>query len=451
MPNTLVRPSSSCCSGERDRFVALTMSAMRPICVAWPVAVTTKVAEPRVTWVFWNTMSVRSPSAVSSPGTVERPWRTGALSPVRAASCTSSVADDTIRPSAGTRSPASTCTTSPGTRFVDSISSRRPDRRTRACGTWSCASASTLARAFSSWFEPITTLNVTRPSDEQPGRHLPDHEAGHGDDQQHDVHRVRQLAPRDVPHARGRLRRQLVRAVLRRSAARPRRRRGPAPDRPSAATPRRPRTGCARRRVLDGCSVTRDVGLLPSRRFVRRYVAPRRDHLCPRRRPRRSPRSAPDPDRGPPAGSLDEPDGGLDLRTHGSGGERARASSSAVTRRRSRCSGVPQSSYTPSTSVTMTNTSAPTSRASSSLARSLSMTASTPDRASARRPAAYIVGMPPPPAQITTTPLSRSHRIGRISKIRFGCGDGTTRRQRSPSCLNDPALLGGEASASSLS
>jgi hypothetical protein len=40
---------------------------------------------------------------------------TGALSPVDASSCTSSVADRTILPSAGTMSPASTCTRSPGT------------------------------------------------------------------------------------------------------------------------------------------------------------------------------------------------------------------------------------------------------------------------------------------------------------------------------------------------
>ena len=33
MPKTLVSPSSSRCSGERERFVAVTMSAMRPICV----------------------------------------------------------------------------------------------------------------------------------------------------------------------------------------------------------------------------------------------------------------------------------------------------------------------------------------------------------------------------------------------------------------------------------
>src|SRR6516165_8098229 len=163
-PNTLVMPSSSRCSGDLDRLVAVTSPAIWPIWVALPVPVTTIVAEPRVTWVFWNTRLVRSPSAISPSGNVIESLGTGALSPVSAASCTSSVAEDAIRPSAGTTSPASSSTTSPGTSLVDSTCSTRLDRRTRACGTCSLASASTLAWAFSSWSEPITTLNVTNPS-----------------------------------------------------------------------------------------------------------------------------------------------------------------------------------------------------------------------------------------------------------------------------------------------
>jgi hypothetical protein len=149
-PNTLVMPSSSRCSGERVRFVAVTRLAILPISVVRPVAVTTNVAVPRVTCVFWNTRFVRSPSATSPSGRATRSLGIGALSPVSAASCTSSVAEETILPSAGTTSPASSSTTSPGTSWVDSISSTCPDRRTRALGTCRCASASTLARAFSS-------------------------------------------------------------------------------------------------------------------------------------------------------------------------------------------------------------------------------------------------------------------------------------------------------------
>ena len=149
-PNTLVMPSSSRCSGDFDRLVAVTIPAIRPISVALPVPVTTNVEVPRVTWVFWNTRLVRSPSATSPSGNVPESLGTGALSPVSAASCTSSVAEDTIRPSAGTTSPASSSTMSPGTSVVDSICSTCPERRTRAWGTCSLASASTLARAFSS-------------------------------------------------------------------------------------------------------------------------------------------------------------------------------------------------------------------------------------------------------------------------------------------------------------
>ena len=103
------------------------------------------------------------------------------------------------RPSAGTRSPASTSTMSPGTRSVDSTSSTRPARRTRAWGTWSCASASTLACALSSWSEPITTLNVTSSADDDAGRDLADREARDRDDEQHDVHGIRIRSARQEP------------------------------------------------------------------------------------------------------------------------------------------------------------------------------------------------------------------------------------------------------------
>src|SRR6266516_175895 len=150
--------------------IAVEMHSSTSVEVSWPrtmpkMAIT---AEPRVTCVFWNTRFVRSPSAISPSGRATRSLAIGALSPVSAASCTSSVAEERILPSAGTTSPASSSTTSPGTSLVDSTSSTRPDRRTRARGTWSLASASTLARAFISWFVPMTTLNITSPSTTRP-------------------------------------------------------------------------------------------------------------------------------------------------------------------------------------------------------------------------------------------------------------------------------------------
>ena len=72
------------------------------------------------------------------------------------------------------------------------------------------------------------------------------------------------------------------------------------------------------------------------------------------------------------------------------------------------------------------------------------MTASTP--VSVRVPSGtYMVGMPPPPAQMTIVPFSSSHLIGRISKIRLGSGEGTTRRHFVAVRLERPALLGRQA------
>ncbi len=126
------------------------MVAIWPIWVSMPVAVTTMVAVPRVTDVFWNAMFERSPSDKSAPRRVSASFETGALSPVRAASWVSRVADRAIRPSAGTMSPASSITTSPGTSSTAGTRATWPSRRTLACGTCNLESASTLARALSS-------------------------------------------------------------------------------------------------------------------------------------------------------------------------------------------------------------------------------------------------------------------------------------------------------------
>ena len=104
---------------------------------------------------------------------------------------------------------------------------------------------------------------------------------------------------------------------------------------------------------------------------------------------------------------------------------------------------MPQSAYTASTSVAITKTSASTSRASSSLDRSLSTTASTPTSV-VSADGRNIVGTPPPPAQMSTTPWSSSQRIGRISKMCCGWGEGTTRRQLSPSGLKAQPFAFGE-------
>ena len=87
---------------------------MCPTSVSMPVDVTRNDPAPRVTWVFMKAMSTRSPSAASA-ATASTCLGTGRLSPVSADSSISRVAAVRSRPSAGTRSPASMLTMSPGT------------------------------------------------------------------------------------------------------------------------------------------------------------------------------------------------------------------------------------------------------------------------------------------------------------------------------------------------
>ena len=141
------------------RVTEVSIVAIRPICVCIPVAVTTIVPVPRVTEVLWNSMLVWSPRPTSAEASGLASLAIGALSPVSAASCASRVADRTIRPSAGTMSPASTWTMSPGTTCVAAIIVTSPSRTTRACGTCRSARALTLARAVSSWRVPSPTFS----------------------------------------------------------------------------------------------------------------------------------------------------------------------------------------------------------------------------------------------------------------------------------------------------
>ena len=135
---------------------------MLPIWVVIPVAVTSIAPVPRVTDVFWNTMLARSPSGTSSSASDATSLPIGALSPVSAASCVSRVAVRTSRPSAGTMSPASSSTTSPGTSWLAGICTSVPSRRTFDCGSCMVARASTLLRACISCRAPMRTFRTTR-------------------------------------------------------------------------------------------------------------------------------------------------------------------------------------------------------------------------------------------------------------------------------------------------
>ena len=161
-PKILVIPSSSFCSGDRERCVALTMCAIWPICVEPPggghhdrgrAAGDLRVLEHEV-------------GAVAQPGLLAQ-HRRAVLGHRRALAGERGLlelerrrATGCARPRARRRRPrAGRCRR--GRAAVDSTSSTAPARRTRAWGTCSLASASTLARALSSWLEPMTTLKVT--------------------------------------------------------------------------------------------------------------------------------------------------------------------------------------------------------------------------------------------------------------------------------------------------
>ena len=105
------------------------------------------------------TMSVRSPSGAPAPATASADLVTGRLSPVSADSSTSSVAAFSSRPSAGTISPASIATMSPGTSCPAGISASWPSRLTLAVMIIIFCRAATAAAAFPSWCRPRTALN----------------------------------------------------------------------------------------------------------------------------------------------------------------------------------------------------------------------------------------------------------------------------------------------------
>src|SRR5690242_12873233 len=152
-------------SGVFAACSACNIPELWPTSVAIPVAVTTSSPEPRVTLVFMYTMSARSPSGVPVTSTGSVPLATGRLSPVSADSATSSVAARSSRPSAGTTSPASIETMSPGTSCSAAISRSWLSRMTLALRIIIFCRAVTAAAAFPSCCRPRTALkSVSRTS-----------------------------------------------------------------------------------------------------------------------------------------------------------------------------------------------------------------------------------------------------------------------------------------------
>ncbi len=101
---------------------------------------------------------------------------------------------------------------------------------------------------------------------------------------------------------------------------------------------------------------------------------------------------------------------------------------------------------TRSTAVTISSAWAPSRRASTPAARSLSITAST---LTARRPAP-VTGMPPPPQAMTTWPAATRACIASSSTTLAGSGEGTTRRKPRPEsgCTVHPRVAASRSASS---
>ena len=130
------RPSSAnrFWSGVGSRFSVIRNPAMRPNSVFIPIAVTTPRPLPATTVVPVNTTLARSAIPTSWGNTATLSFSMGVDSPVRAASCIFNANVVTSRASAGTWSPASTSTTSPGTSVSAGRMRSEPSRITLATG-----------------------------------------------------------------------------------------------------------------------------------------------------------------------------------------------------------------------------------------------------------------------------------------------------------------------------
>jgi len=95
----------------------------------------------------------------------------GTLSPVSADSSICSALAATMRPSAGTSSPAASSTTSPTTTCSAGISASLPSRRTRAVALTIALSAFIALSALPSWRRPTTALRIVISTSSTPVLH----------------------------------------------------------------------------------------------------------------------------------------------------------------------------------------------------------------------------------------------------------------------------------------
>ena len=138
----------------------LSRAATSPNAVARPVFTTSTVAVPLRTDVPMKAQLVRpdiGAPALTAPGS----FSTGIDSPVRLASVTRKSRAARITPSAGTRLPAASSITSPGTISLATTVRIAPSRQTRAVSASRLRSSAMAAPARYSWAKPRSVLPST--------------------------------------------------------------------------------------------------------------------------------------------------------------------------------------------------------------------------------------------------------------------------------------------------
>ncbi len=141
-------------------FTVATCLAIFPNSVFDPVAMTTVFPLPSVTVVPAKTMLFISATWISF-SMIFVCFSTGSDSPVRDASLTCSRNSSIILPSAGTLSPDSSITMSPGTTSLAKISLSSEFRKTRATGLSIFFKASIAFSALYSWVKPNNAAAIT--------------------------------------------------------------------------------------------------------------------------------------------------------------------------------------------------------------------------------------------------------------------------------------------------
>ncbi len=160
-PKVLPKTAKRFCRGVSTSGDSWMSWAILPISVFMPVAVTAIFPRPYVTIVLLKTILIRSPMPAFGSCIGSVPFSTGTDSPVRADSSVVRFTASISLPSAGTKSPSSIRTMSPGTSSEAGRFCGCPSLSTLACGELSLRRAAKDFSAFLSCHTPKMALVIT--------------------------------------------------------------------------------------------------------------------------------------------------------------------------------------------------------------------------------------------------------------------------------------------------